>query len=120
MTMTAPCSHCPFRTDVTPYLRADRAREIADGLTRLQGTFSCHKTVDTDDDDDDDDEPHIPSADEQHCAGALIMLEHMNQPNQLMRIYERLRGYDRSKLDMTAPVYRSTTAFVKAHRRRAQ
>lgn len=120
MTLTAPCDNCPFRTDVQPYLQPARAREIAQMLTTLQGTFSCHKTtrVADDDDDDDDGSTHIPTATEQHCAGALIMLEHMQQPNQLMRIYERIGGYDRTKLKMTAPVYRSTAAFVTAHRQR--
>lgn len=54
----------------------------------------------------------------QHCAGALIMLEHMQQPTQLMRIYERTNGHDARNLDMTAPVYTSARAFVTAHRRR--
>jgi hypothetical protein len=122
MTLTRPCNNCPFRTDVKPYIRGDRAAEIADAITRRQGTFSCHKTVDHGEgreDDDDGDGNHIPSADEQHCAGALIVLEKINQPNQLMRIYERLHSYDRTKLDMTAPVYDSLTAFVQAHRRRS-
>jgi len=120
MTMTRPCDNCPFRTDVTPYIRGDRAAEIADAITRRQGTFSCHKTIDHDDEEDDEAAGnHIPSKDEQHCAGALIMLEHMEQPNQLMRIYERLQAYDRSKLDMAAPVYTSARAFIAAHRRRS-
>ena len=120
MTLTRPCNNCPFRTDVTPYIRHERAEEIADAITRRQGTFSCHKTIDHDDEEDDEAAGnHVPSKDEQHCAGALIMLEHMDQPNQLMRIYERLRAYDRTKLDMTSPVYTSARAFIAAHRRRS-
>lgn len=122
MTLTRPCGNCPFRTDVTPYIRGARAVEIADAITRRQGTFSCHKTVNHNDDEGDEGDEaagnHIPTAEEQHCAGALIMLEHMEQPNQLMRIYERLRAYDRTKLDMTSPVYTTARAFITAHRRR--
>jgi pSer/pThr/pTyr-binding forkhead associated (FHA) protein len=54
---------------------------------------------------------------EQHCAGATILLERLNRPNQMMRWMERLGGYDRTKLDMDAPVYRTPTAFVRAQTR---
>jgi hypothetical protein len=39
-----------------------------------------------------------------HCAGALIFLEKLDSPHQMMRICERIGYYDRTKLDMTAPV----------------
>ncbi len=117
-TLRAPCPQCPFRTDITPYLHPERAKEIADMLTRQQGMFSCHKTVNYDDDDQEDVGNHIPTATEEHCAGALIMLEHMNQPNQMMRISERLGFYDRRLLKMDAPVFTTAAAFVAAHKRR--
>lgn len=100
-TMKTPCPHCPFRTDIPGYLRPDRMEEIIDALYMGQ-TFTCHKTTVTDPDDDDGGMMDGPNA--QHCAGALIFLEHQEQPNQLMRIAERLGGYDRTKLDMSAPV----------------
>src|SRR5690348_9305882 len=100
--MTAPCPKCPFRTDIPTFLRKARAREIADALTRHQQTFQCHQTVDySRADDAGNGNDRTPNA--QHCAGALIMLEHMGQPNQMMRIMERLGGYDCRKLDMSAP-----------------
>lgn len=112
--MTQPCPQCPFRSDVRPYLRRDRATEIADVLTRRQGTFSCHKTVAY----DDDGEP-VSKRQEQHCAGALIVLEKIGRPNQLMRIMERLGGYDARKLQMDAPVFATLQAFIRAQGTRA-
>ena len=53
----------------------------------------------------------VETARTQHCAGALILLEKLHHPSQLMRIFERLDGYDRSKLDMAAPVYDTFAAM---------
>ena len=89
------CKDCPFRTDIKFYLRPDRVREITDAIF-LGGTFTCHKTT------------HHNSkkkVEEQHCAGAMIMLEKQNKPNQLMRIMERIGYYDHRKLSMDAPVF---------------
>jgi hypothetical protein len=107
--MTAPCPKCPFRTDVRPYLRRDRAQEIVDGLVRQQGSFACHLTTHHDDEGD-----YQRTDQEQHCAGALIMLERMGKPNKMMRWMERLGAYDRRKLKMDAPVFATALAFIKA------
>ena len=107
--LRTPCPKCPFRRDVKPYLRRDRAQEIADGLTRQQQTFACHLTVKHDDDGEPRYGPH-----EQHCAGALIILEAMNRPNQMMRIAERMGVYDRRKLATDAPVFGTMREFVAA------
>lgn len=40
-----PCAHCPFRTDVQPYLRPERARDIAGALLAGED-FPCHATID--------------------------------------------------------------------------
>ncbi len=109
-TMITPCSSCPFRTDIRPYLRTDRAQEIADSLAQVE--FPCHKTVEHDDDDDSD--FHVPGPNELHCAGVLIVLELSEQPSQMMRISERLGLYDPTKLDMDAPVYDDLDEWVEA------
>lgn len=96
--LTTPCDNCPFRTDVKPYLTSDRVDEIGDSLAR--STFPCHKTTEF----DDEGEAHETDK-TQHCAGALIMLEKMGQPSQMMRIAERIGIYDRRKLNMDAPVF---------------
>lgn len=105
--LKTPCKNCPFRTDVKPYLREGRVSGISRTLTQEQGAFPCHKTVTHNDDGEKD-----SSLKEQHCAGALIMLENMNMPNQLMRIAERLGAYDHRLLDMDAPVFNNTAEFI--------
>lgn len=111
--MKQPCPKCPFRSDIRAYLRPERAREIADGLTRQQATFACHQTTEHDDDGE-----YIPGSEEQHCAGALIVLEKMNRPNQMMRWMERIGGYDRRKLKMDAPVFATMREFIAAQPKR--
>lgn len=101
-----PCGNCPFRTDCLPgWLGEESAERIATAITDLQQTFSCHKT----------DRGANKEETTQHCGGALIMLEKMGQPNQMMRIAERLGFYDRSKLDMNAPVFDDTQEFIDHH-----
>lgn len=111
-TMTKPCANCPFRTDRPFHLDPERTRDILHAITVGQQTFACHKTVDYSHDDDEGDGRHHKKT--QHCAGALILLEHIDRPNQMMRIAERLGLYDRTKLDMDAPVFRTPQAMQKA------
>lgn len=102
--LTTPCKNCPFRTDIRPYLMPERIREIEQALVRAE--FPCHKTTSRDEEDDCE-SGHIPKGGEIHCAGALILLEKLERPSQMMRISERLGMYDRRKLDMAAPVFDS-------------
>lgn len=104
-----PCKHCPFRSDRDPFLQYERAAEIRDTLLS-DGTFSCHETNEFTEDGD-----ALETRESQHCAGALIALEHMEKPNQLMRTAERLGFYDRSKLDMAAPVFKDLNDWVEEH-----
>lgn len=109
--LTKPCPKCPFRTDVKPFLRRGRAKEIVVALDR--GEFHCHQTtVPVEDDDGDEDLGAGP--DTKHCAGALIMLEHAQRPSHAALLAERLGVYDRTKLDMEAPVFLSTQTFIDA------
>lgn len=109
-----PCANCPFRTDRPFYLHRDRAAEIAQAL---QGgsTFTCHKTtIDAPEADwDDAGGDRIDGPNAQMCAGALVVMEREDAPNQMMRIAERLGMYDRRKLDMAAPVPDSLAAWVR-------
>jgi len=99
--MTTPCAHCPFRTDIRPYLRPERVREIEASLVRAE--FPCHKTIEH----DDEGEPILGGKSAIHCAGALILLEKLERPSQMMRICERIGMYDPTALDMSAPVFDS-------------
>jgi hypothetical protein len=100
--LRSPCSDCPFRTDVRPYITVGRVAELPDV------PFSCHKTTTCKN-------RRNSHPDAQHCAGSLIIHEKMDRPHQMMRIAERLRMYDRTKLNMTAPVYNSFEEMMNAH-----
>ena len=78
-----PCKDCPFKEGSSSVVHSERAKEIAEAITEKQGTFTCHKTL------------VLKEEDRQHCAGAMTMLEHIERPNQMMRIAERLGYYDR-------------------------
>ncbi len=110
--MRQPCPKCPFRSDVKPYITPTRAREILTG----NAEFACHATLDYAHDDEDGEGKETPKT--QHCAGVLICLEHDERPHQMMRIAESLRFYDRTKLDMDAPVYRGVREAIEAHKRK--
>lgn len=110
--MTKPCPKCPFRCDIRPFLQAERAEEISEALMR-GNTFTCHQTTVADDDDESGGSMKDgPNA--QHCAGALILLEKLESPNQMMRWMERIGCYDRRKLDMESPVFDDFEEFIEA------
>lgn len=90
--MTKPCKDCPFivGSSTNTTLAEGRLDEIVEDI-RNDMSFTCHKTLDK------------PSSEQEHCAGALIFLERENRPNQMMRIAERFRLYDRRKLNMDFP-----------------
>lgn len=111
--MKKPCANCPFRNDKPEqdgWLGEDRAEEIAASITVHQQSFPCHKTTI-----DSGEYGRDAGKDSEHCAGALIMLEKMDRPNQMMRISERLGMYDRNALDMDSPVFDNSYEFVEAH-----
>lgn len=107
---TTPCDLCPFRNDAGRLtVSASRMAEMA------RGEFACHKTTElVETDDGSEFTPHDKS---QHCAGALIFLEHLGKPHQMMRIAERLGMYDMRKLDMDAPVFKSFAEVRAADRK---
>jgi hypothetical protein len=101
--MTNPCNLCPFRNDDKRLtVHPDRLREFA------RGAFVCHQTAELFESDDYEEESGFVDAGEssQHCAGSLIFHEHLEWPHQMMRIAERLGMYDRTKLNMDAPVFK--------------
>lgn len=104
--LTHPCDNCPFLRDKPFGLHKARCEEIVHSLLS-DGSFPCHKTIEYD---EEGEASHTPTT--QHCAGAMILLEKLERPNQMMRIAERLWMYDRSKLDMEAPVYQDFFAFM--------
>lgn len=113
-----PCANCPFRTDIPFYLRAERAVEIAESLRDKGESFPCHKTVDYDAGEDDDGNvvADRDRSNEQHCAGAAIILLKEDRPNQILQVGSRLGLIDLSRYDMGAPVFATMDDFVKANK----
>lgn len=112
--LRTPCKNCPFSRRQRGFLTAARAAEILEGITTGDGTFSCHKTVEYGEGDGED-TPGEDGPNTFHCAGALIFLEKLEMPNQMMRIAERLGYYDRFALDMSADVVESGEEFIRHH-----
>lgn len=108
--LTKPCKDCPFLKEKS-YLTNERASEISISLTQDK-TFSCHKTNDSDEETGEG----IETEKSEHCAGAMILLERINRPNQMMRMAERMGFYNYKKLDMTAHVFESFNDFIKAQK----
>lgn len=75
-TMTTPCDQCPFLNN--------SGFKLAALYRHASGEFACHKTCEVDD------------------VGTFQPKR--DRPHQMMRICERLGFYDRTKLDMEAPV----------------
>jgi len=113
-TLTTPCRKCPFRSDVEPYIRPERAKEIADSL-RSGANFTCHKTTVDPGDDEDGDSYRVDGPRARECAGALITMEKEGFSNQNVRIAERLGLYDPTRMNMDAPVYGSLAEWVKSY-----
>lgn len=101
-----PCDDCPFRCDKPNqrgWLGEERAKDIINTLYRNDQTFACHKTT-----------GHRAKK-QQHCAGAMILMERTGKANQLMRCYERIGYYDRNKLVMDSPVFDTKEQFIAWH-----
>lgn len=113
-TMTRPCAHCPFRSDIPGYLHPERAEEIAASVVDRGEPFPCHETLAYS---DDGEVERMAGPDSHHCAGALILNERLQRPGQLARIAGRLGMYDYRRLDMNSPVFESREEFVDHHSR---
>lgn len=111
-----PCARCPFRTDIEPFIRADRAREIANALCS-NSIFHCHETVDYNDEDEEGNGQITDKS--KWCTGALIVMEKeaIADANQMVRIYQRVGGLDMAALDLEAPVPDSLEAWIERHRK---
>ena len=64
-----PCPHCPFRSDVKPFLSYERVDEIIRTVCYGGEPFPCHETTEHDDEGE-----AIVTNSAQMCAGAMIML----------------------------------------------
>lgn len=98
--LTTPCDECPFLKGSGFTYRSL--------VEHASGEFPCHRACDlVEDDEGSSVYRERKNGKTPHCAGALIFLELQDRPHQMMRICERLGLYDRTQLDMNAPVVRS-------------
>lgn len=110
--LTTPCKNCPFRTDIPPFLRKDRAAGIAHETFKMGRAFNCHKTVDYS---TGQDQGRI-TLDSINCAGSLILAKKINRPSQLAQIAERMGLWSPASLNMRAPVFDTVQQFVDAQK----
>lgn len=103
-----PCSTCPFRTDVPPFLHPERAQELKEHL-RGGDEFWCHKTVDY------SDEEGLRVNRTRACAGARATLANEGRTTTLLQITERLSAEPVADLNPDLPVYDSLDEWVEAH-----
>lgn len=91
--LKTPCKDCPFLkgSSTNETLEEGRLDGIVEDI-RNDASFTCHKTLD------------LEFTKRQHCGGALIFLEREENPNQMMRIAERIGMYDYKKLKMEVDI----------------
>lgn len=105
-----PCIQCPFRTDGARVpLRPGRAAEIIANLVERGESFPCHKTMVH------GEEGLEVVISSQVCAGAMILLTAINQPNKIMQIGEWMGLFDPTALDPGAPACRTIEEFLALH-----
>lgn len=105
-----PCEGCPFRCDVHPYLRAERAAELAAQLSDDNYWFACHVTTGV------KRGRRIKAADQSHCAGAMRVLWRQGAPNIAMRLALTFKLITVEDLSGTKPpVFRSLKEFAAHH-----
>lgn len=69
--MKQPCKHCPFRSDVKPFLHPDRAAQLAYSAQNPYSEFPCHKTTVEDEDSECGEMLQVETSKE--CAGFLTL-----------------------------------------------
>lgn len=115
-----PCKECPFLRGQS-YLYPARAREIGEAVMHGDVTFTCHKHLHgayrQADFDDNEACSYKADMNDQHCAGALLMIEKTGAANAMVQIAERLGLYDPQRLEHDHDVYLSPDEMAEGHAR---
>jgi hypothetical protein len=107
--LTRPCKDCPFRSDIPFYLHPARVVAILEGIFQDEETFTCHNAAygrwhrDT----------YRPDRNDQHCAGALLLIHREDVGHRMTQIAEQLGLYDPRTLDLHAPVFPTVEAMLE-------
>lgn len=104
-----PCSDCPFRSDIDFYLSPARVLDILTGVLQEQETFTCHHTISG----QRRRQGYTPGANDQHCAGILLLIHHEGFAHSMLQIAERLGWYDPAQLDRTAPAFATVESLLE-------
>lgn len=104
-----PCSHCPFRRDVAPFLHPKRAADLRDQMRDDSRWFACHETTGV------KKGKRIRRDDQSHCAGLMGVLWREGRPNVAMRIALTLRLIKRADLARKQPVFEDLDEFAEHH-----
>lgn len=86
--MKKPCEHCPFRSDVKPFLHPERGADLAFLATNPYSSFPCHKT--TVEDENSDEGEMLCTENTKECAGFITLQinEGMDIPEGFTPAYE--------------------------------
>ena len=66
-----PCTHCPYRKDVKPFLHPERGIQLAYHTNNPYNTFPCHKTTVFDEDSDEGE--MLVTEKSKECAGFITL-----------------------------------------------
>lgn len=104
---TKPCDECPFRRKSLPgWLGQYSIKGILQWFG-FQMSFPCHKTMTHN-----EKGMHFWTPKERHCAGALIMLQKMKEPNMYMQNPKLFSG-----IEDRPDVFNNFDEFTEHHRK---
>ena len=109
MTTTAPCSNCPFRSDIDFHLSAEKVQSILAALEQ-DGDFTCHNTTTA---------TGGWFSLGKACVGGALFLEHVLEggcrANRAFRMREGcFKEFRLAELDRTVPVFTDAASFLAA------
>lgn len=106
MRLKAPCKNCPFRKDMD-FLHINRKIELTYALGWQQQGFNCHKTLDYD-----SGEGEFVPGRSNHCAGAMLYLQHIEHPNLVMQLGARLGVWSADELQGAESIHDTIDGFI--------
>lgn len=116
MKLTRPCVDCPFvRAEKhRDWLMKARVEEIAASLLKGE-SFPCHKTVNYGGEDEDGNPTSAWDKNTKLCAGSMIFLTKLGEPNQAMQVAERLGFWSPDVLEGSETVFDSVREMSLWH-----
>lgn len=101
-----PCGGCPFLKENNLRLSKKKKQKFVNDIVKKEYAFVCHRSTK---------DYSGKSGKENHCAGALIIMEKNQINTRVLRIAIALGGYDPALLKMDSPVFDNFNDFIEAH-----